>query len=65
MYLAVNPLCTECARVGRTEPATDVDHKIARRDRPDLAFAWDNLNSLCHSHHSQKTARERMERSIQ
>ena len=55
-YLRENPLCVECLKEGRSEPATQVDHVIALRkggaDEPS------NYQSLCHHHHSVKTARE-------
>ncbi len=45
-----------CQAPGCTEAATDVDHIVARaRGGTDDDT---NLQSLCHSHHSQKTARE-------
>lgn len=49
------PYCEEpgCGRV-----ATDVDHVERVEVRPDLAFEILNLQSLCHPHHSSKTARE-------
>ena len=45
------PLCRECGRA-----ATDVDHILPRRmgGTDDMA----NLQPLCHSCHSRKTARE-------
>ncbi len=49
-------LCQQCKRESRVWPAKDVDHIIAKSkggtDDPS------NLESLCHTHHSQKTARE-------
>ena len=49
-HLRMEPTCRICG-----EAATDVDHIVSR---------WysgsddhDNLRSLCHSHHSRKTAR--------
>ena len=55
-HLSREPLCRECSRVGIIEPATDVDHIVP------LAMggtnAADNLQSLCHRHHSMKTARQ-------
>jgi 5-methylcytosine-specific restriction protein A len=57
MYLRANPLCVECAAQGRTEAATDVDHIVARRNGG--TDDWDNLQSMCHSCHSRKTAGER------
>lgn len=56
-FLARNPLCVECQRHGRDEPATDVDHIIPKRrggaDEPS------NWQPLCHACHSAKTGRER------
>jgi 5-methylcytosine-specific restriction protein A len=55
-HLRSEPYCRECARLGYRVKATDVDHILSRRhggsDDPR------NLQSLCHYHHSQKTARE-------
>ena len=56
-FLAANPLCMECDRQGRVEPAVDVDHIVPHRGDPKLLRHWDNLQSLCHRHHSLKTAR--------
>lgn len=52
------PFCRECARRGIRTPATDVDH--IRDHKGDWAVFTDpgNLESLCHSCHSRKTARE-------
>lgn len=71
-YLSRHPLCVECAKHDRVVPATDVDHIIPHRlkealdsgDADRIARAqelfWDTKNwqSLCHPHHSRKTARE-------
>jgi 5-methylcytosine-specific restriction protein A len=52
MYLRIHPICEidGCGQV-----ATDLDHKKPKRDGG--TDAADNLQALCHSHHSQKTAR--------
>ncbi|MBE3589998.1 MAG: HNH endonuclease [Firmicutes bacterium] len=56
MVLAREPLCRACAVEGRVTPATDVDHIVPRsRGGTDVL---DNLQPLCHRHHSEKTARE-------
>ncbi len=56
--LARSPLCVECERLGRMEFATEVDHIIPEREAPELAFDVSNLQGLCKSCHSRKTARE-------
>jgi 5-methylcytosine-specific restriction protein A len=54
-YLADHPWCAHCAIAGQRIKATDVDHIKPRRDGgTDDA---ENLQSLCHRHHSLKTAR--------
>jgi 5-methylcytosine-specific restriction enzyme A len=58
MQLAEFPLCSECEKAGIIEPATQVDHRIPVKSRPDLRLTFENLNSLCARHHSEKTARE-------
>lgn len=52
------PWCRECARHGIRTRATDVDH--IRDHKGDAALFADagNLQSLCHSCHSRKTASE-------
>ena len=47
---------TSCSVVGCNEQPTDVDHIVSRRKGG--SEDDDNLQALCHSHHSQKTARE-------
>lgn len=58
-YLWEHPLCVECEREGRVEPARDVDHIIPVSGPNDPLF-WDESNwqGLCHSHHSTKTAKQ-------
>lgn len=52
------PFCRECSRQGRRVRATDVDHVADHKG--DWARFCDkaNLESLCHSCHSRKTAQE-------
>lgn len=57
MYLAAHPLCVECERIGLVTAATDVDHIRAKRHGG--TDDEDNLQALCHTCHSRKTARER------
>ena len=51
--LAGEPLCRHCTAMGRTVIATDVDHY----DDDAKNNALENLQPLCHMHHSLKTAR--------
>ncbi len=59
-FLQVNPLCRACLDDGRGPvSATQVDHVIAFDGRNDVRrLDWSNLQALCHSCHSAKTARE-------
>ena len=61
MYLKKFTLCAECLKQERIELATDVDH--IKPHKGDYEMFWDQRNwqSLCHSCHSRKTARERLE----
>lgn len=63
IQLQRHPLCVHCAELGKATEATQVDH--IDWQQPDNHH-WDNLQSLCHSCHSKKTARDRRgEREIQ
>lgn len=56
-HISAHPLCVQCQAAGRVVAATEVDHIIpVRAGGTDRA---DNLQSLCHSCHMTKTARER------
>lgn len=62
--LSREPLC-EAAEICKDHPiirrvATQVDHVIPIRLRPDLRLVWSNLQSLCASCHSAKTRREQV-----
>ncbi len=54
-FLIENPLCDECKKAGRIEPAIDVHHIKERTSHPDLALDWDNLQSLCKPCHTMKS----------
>ena len=62
LKLAANPFCeigTRCANLPITRRlATEVDHILPIRDRPDLRLAWSNLQSACRPCHSAKTKAE-------
>lgn len=53
-YLRAHPLCVQCADEGLTTAATDVDHIVAKRNGG--TDDEENLQALCHMHHSRKTA---------
>ena len=55
-FLQRNPLCVDCQKIGRVKAATHVDHVKSAAEHPELAWTWSNLQGLCHSHHSAKTA---------
>ena len=58
-YLAKHPWCAACAKRGRQELATLVDHVIPHKGEKALFWDSDNWQSLCHGCHSSKTAKER------
>ncbi|MBS7741479.1 HNH endonuclease signature motif containing protein [Chelatococcus sp. HY11] len=55
LFLAAHPMCCQ---PGCTARATEVDHVISVRQRPDLRLSWSNLRPFCKPHHSARTARE-------
>lgn len=61
MKLARDPLCEDPygRHAGQTVTATEVDHRLALRERPDLAWTLDNLQSLCDPCHNRKSVAER------
>lgn len=56
--LLLEPFCRECARKGLRVWATDVDHVMDHKGNWAIFTDPNNLESLCHSCHSRKTARE-------
>lgn len=56
-HLNKYPLCAECKRNGIVRLANEVDHIRPHRGNIDLFFDMDNLQSLCKSCHSSKTAK--------
>ena len=59
LVLAEEPCCRACLWVGRTTAASEVDHVIRLRDRPDLALVRSNLQALCSTCHASKSGQER------
>lgn len=63
LFLMEYPLCRHCdEQDGLAVPAIDVDHIIDIVVRPDLRLDWDNLQSLCKTHHGRKTNAEQRAR---
>ena len=58
LFLQSNPLCVECLKKGRTEPATVVDH-ITPINQGGDAWSYDNLQPMCSRCHNKKSGRER------
>jgi len=56
--LTTQPFCAACLRAGRYTLASEVDHVVPHRNDERLFFDPLNLQSLCHSCHSEKTALE-------
>lgn len=56
--LASSPWCVDCLADGYHVAATEVDHIQPHNGNPDLFFDGTNLQSLCKTHHSSKTATE-------
>jgi 5-methylcytosine-specific restriction enzyme A len=54
LKLDANPICEHC----KARPATEVDHVTPLSEAPDRRYDWDNLSSLCHDCHSEKTKQE-------
>lgn len=55
LFLGKNPLCVECLKLGKTEPATVVDHVIPHRGDYDRFWDVNNWAALCKQHHDRKT----------
>lgn len=58
-HLAQEPTCRQCKADGRANGLSlQVDHITPHNGDPALFFDGANLQSLCPTHHSRKTARE-------
>jgi 5-methylcytosine-specific restriction protein A len=58
MKLAHDPLCQIQTHCSGATLATEVDHRVPIRQRPDLRLVMSNLQSACHRCHAAKTVRE-------
>jgi 5-methylcytosine-specific restriction protein A len=57
MKLSIDPVCEDCAAIGRTTPADTVDHKIAISQGGEAFPEIEGLSSKCTPCHSRKTVR--------
>ena len=57
-FISQFPLCAECLTFDKVVEAKVVDHIKPIKDGGEM-YDWDNLQSLCHSCHNSKSARER------
>lgn len=57
-HIRANPLCVECAARGASTKGMHVDHIVPWKGNDALRLDRTNLQTLCHSHHSRKTAAE-------
>ena len=56
--LAQEPMCEECAMLGRLTPAQMVDH-IVPINKGGAGLELDNLQSLCNARHARKSAKDK------
>lgn len=57
-YLKEHPLCKHCLSIGKLTPTQEIDHIKPHQGDKDLFWNESNLQPLCKSCHSTKTARE-------
>lgn len=57
-YAAAHHWCEDCEAKGERVPVAIVDHVRPHRGDDVLRLDWNNLRSLCRSHHQSKTTRE-------
>ena len=66
-YIREHPLCeikTHCKGIIPDCAATEVDHIIPIKDRPDLRMVWSNLQSSCVACNRAKQQRDRAARRV-
>jgi 5-methylcytosine-specific restriction protein A len=51
-------LCAECLKSGRLTPARITDHVVPHKGSQSLFWDTSNWQTLCRTHHAEKTARE-------
>lgn len=64
-YRLRNPFCVECLKVGAyNSQHIHVDHIIPLEQAPERKYDGSNLQSLCRTCHSKKTAKEKLNLDI-
>lgn len=58
-YIKQNPLCEHCQEKDKVTAATEVDHIIPIEVDWSRRLEWNNLQSLCHRCHMQKTQEDK------
>ena len=56
VVLAGEPLCRACMERGMVTAATEVDHILTIKDRPDLRLDLSNLRPMCRECHHARTS---------
>lgn len=56
-YRQAHPLCEKCALEGRNTPTQHVHHVLDRKQHPQHALSWTNLEALCLPCHNSRHAR--------
>ncbi len=62
-FLIMNPLCTECAKLGFTVAATELDHIVPVSREPERFWDTSNWQALCRMCHELKTLDENRPRT--
>ena len=57
LHKEAHPLCVKCQAEGKVGAVEVTDHIVRIEDGGD-PYNWENLQSLCHYHHNQKSGRE-------
>jgi 5-methylcytosine-specific restriction enzyme A len=55
-YMARHPNCVRCQAKGTVTPATQLHHRIPRKQSPELTYVESNLEALCTPCHSRHEA---------
>lgn len=64
MHIEAHPYCVECLKHNVRTIGTIVDHRVPRKDDPSRSFDPSNFDTLCVSHHNQKTLIDRHKKKL-